>query len=240
MTTTTSQANSLTIIPLRGVRGMIADNMRKSLDEAAQLSHHADCDATALFETKARLAERDIRVSIEDLIAQAVITILTRHPAVNGRVEGREIQLNPSVHLSLAMTLPGNLLVAPTLFNAEQQSLQERSDARRELQERSDARRELQTRARSGKLSVPEMTGGTFTLSNLGLSRVRHFTPIVNLPQIAILGIGETRLKPWVMADGQVSMRRIIGLSLSFDHRALDGGPAGAFLSDLCEQIEQG
>jgi pyruvate dehydrogenase E2 component (dihydrolipoamide acetyltransferase) len=159
-----------------------------------------------------------------------VITILTRHPAVNGRVEGREIQLNPSVHLSLAMTLPGNLLVAPTLFNAEQQS----------LQERSDARRELQTRARSGKLSVPEMTGGTFTLSNLGLSRVRHFTPIVNLPQIAILGIGETRLKPWVMADGQVSMRRIIGLSLSFDHRALDGGPAGAFLSDLCEQIEQG
>jgi pyruvate dehydrogenase E2 component (dihydrolipoamide acetyltransferase) len=230
MTTTTSQANSLTIIPLRGVRGMIADNMRKSLDEAAQLSHHADCDATALFETKARLAERDIRVSIEDLIAQAVITILTRHPAVNGRVEGREIQLNPSVHLSLAMTLPGNLLVAPTLFNAEQQS----------LQERSDARRELQTRARSGKLSVPEMTGGTFTLSNLGLSRVRHFTPIVNLPQIAILGIGETRLKPWVMADGQVSMRRIIGLSLSFDHRALDGGPAGAFLSDLCEQIEQG
>ena len=228
--TTTSQANSLTIIPLRGVRGMIADNMRKSLDEAAQLSHHADCDATALFETKARLAERDIRVSIEDLIAQAVITILTRHPAVNGRVEGREIQLNPSVHLSLAMTLPGNLLVAPTLFNAEQQS----------LQERSDARRELQTRARSGKLSVPEMTGGTFTLSNLGLSRVRHFTPIVNLPQIAILGIGETRLKPWVMADGQVSMRRIIGLSLSFDHRALDGGPAGAFLSDLCEQIEQG
>jgi pyruvate dehydrogenase E2 component (dihydrolipoamide acetyltransferase) len=230
MTTTTSQANSLTIIPLRGVRGMIADNMRKSLDEAAQLSHHADCDATALFETKARLAERDIRVSIEDLIAQAVITILTRHPAVNGRVEGREIQLNPSVHLSLAMTLPGNLLVAPTLFNAEQQS----------LQERSDARRELQTRARSGKLSVPEMTGGTFTLSNLGLSRVRHFTPIVNLPQIAILGIGETRLKPWVMADGQISVRRIMGLSLSFDHRALDGGPAGAFLSDLCEQIEQG
>jgi pyruvate dehydrogenase E2 component (dihydrolipoamide acetyltransferase) len=230
MTTTTSQANSLTIIPLRGVRGMIADNMRKSLDEAAQLSHHADCDATALFETKARLAERDIRVSIEDLIAQAVITILTRHPAVNGRVEGREIQLNPSVHLSLAMTLPGNLLVAPTLFNAEQQS----------LQERSDARSELQTRARSGKLSVPEMTGGTFTLSNLGLSRVRHFTPIVNLPQIAILGIGETRLKPWVMADGQISVRRIMGLSLSFDHRALDGGPAGAFLSDLCEQIEQG
>lgn len=230
MSTSTVEAQSLNVIPLRGVRGMIADNMRKSLDEAAQLSHHADCDATALFETKARLAEQGIKVSIEDLIAQALISTLARHPDVNGRVEGREIQLNPAVHLSFAMTLPGNLLVAPTLFNADSQS----------LIERSDARRALQTRARSGKLSVPEMTGGTFTISNLGLSRVRHFTPIVNLPQIAILGIGETRLKPWVMPEGQISVRRIMGLSLSFDHRALDGGPAGAFLSDLCDQIEQG
>lgn len=230
MSTSTLEAQSLNVIPLRGVRGMIADNMRKSLDEAAQLSHHADCDATALFETKARLAEQGIKVSIEDLIAQALISTLARHPDVNGRVEGREIQLNPAVHLSFAMTLPGNLLVAPTLFNADSQS----------LMERSDARRALQTRARSGKLSVPEMTGGTFTISNLGLSRVRHFTPIVNLPQIAILGIGETRLKPWVMPEGQISVRRIMGLSLSFDHRALDGGPAGAFLSDLCDQIEQG
>lgn len=230
MSTSTLEAQSLKVIPLRGVRGMIADNMRKSLDEAAQLSHHADCDATALFETKARLAEQGIKVSIEDLIAQALITTLARHPDVNGRVEGREIQLNSAVNLSFAMTLPGNLLVAPTLFNTDSQS----------LMERSDARRELQTRARTGKLSVPEMTGGTFTISNLGLSRVRHFTPIVNLPQIAILGIGETRLKPWVMPDGQISVRRIMGLSLSFDHRALDGGPAGAFLSDLCDQIEQG
>jgi len=230
MSITASEAPSLNVIPLRGVRGMIADNMRKSLDEAAQLSHHADCDATALFETKARLAEQDIKVSVEDLIVQAVVATLARHPDVNGRVEGREIQLNPSVHLSLAMALPGNLLVAPTLFNACALS----------LTERSAARRELQTRARSGKLSVPEMTGGTFTVSNLGLSRVRHFTPIVNLPQIAILGIGETRLKPWVMEDGQISVRRIMGLSMSFDHRALDGGPAAAFLSDLCEQIEQG
>jgi pyruvate/2-oxoglutarate dehydrogenase complex dihydrolipoamide acyltransferase (E2) component len=230
MSTPTAETSDLKVIPLRGVRGMIADNMRRSLDEAAQLSHHADCDATALFATKARLAEQGIKVSIEDLIAQAVITTLARHADVNGRVEGREIQLSPAVHLSFAMALPGNLLVAPTLFNACSQS----------LEARSEARRELQSRARSGKLSVPEMTGGTFTLSNLGLSRVRHFTPIVNLPQIAILGIGETRLQPWVTPDGQISARRIMGLSLSFDHRALDGGPAGAFLSDLCDQIEQG
>ncbi|MBY4675023.1 dihydrolipoamide acetyltransferase family protein [Marinobacterium arenosum] len=218
------------VIPLRGVRGMIADNMRKSLDEAAQLTHHADCDATALFETKDRLAEQGVKVSIEDLIAQAVVAALGRHPELNGRVEQGEIRLSSRVHLSMAMALPGNLLVAPAIFDACELPLMERSAARRDLLQR----------ARSGKLSVTEMTGGTFTISNLGLSRVRHFTPIVNLPQIAILGIGETRRKPWVMKDGRIAVRRIMGLSLSFDHRAVDGAPAAAFLSDLCEQIEQG
>ncbi|MBR9882706.1 2-oxo acid dehydrogenase subunit E2 [Marinobacterium lacunae] len=219
-----------TRIPLRGMRGMIADNMRRSLDEAAQLTHHAECDATELFATKERLASQGIKVSIEDLIAQAVVTTLGQHPGLNGRVEQKEIQLYDEIHLSLAMALPGDLLVAPTIFNAGELSLMDRSVARKELAQR----------AKSGKLSVPEMTGGTFTLSNLGLSRVQFFTPIVNLPQIAILGIGETRLRPCVMPDHSIEARRIMGLSLSFDHRAVDGGPAAAFLSDLCTLIEKG
>ncbi|MBV1790169.1 2-oxo acid dehydrogenase subunit E2 [Marinobacterium sp. D7] len=218
------------IIPLRGMRGMIADNMRRSLDEAAQLTHHAECDASELFATKERLASQGIKVSIEDLIAQAVVTTLANHPDLNGRVEGKEIRLYDQIHLSYAMALPGNLLAAPTLFNAGELSLMDRSSARRELAER----------AKTGKLTVPEMTGGTFTLSNLGLSRVQLFTPIVNLPQIAILGIGETRLRPWVMPDHSIEPRRIMGLSLSFDHRAVDGAPAAAFLTELCTLIEKG
>ncbi|GGB78893.1 hypothetical protein GCM10011352_00640 [Marinobacterium zhoushanense] len=217
-------------IPLRGMRGMIADNMRRSLDEAAQLTHHAECDATELFATKERLASQGIKVSIEDLIAQAVVTTLANYPDLNGRVEGKEIRLYDEVHLSYAMALPGNLLAAPTLFNAGELSLMDRSNARRELAER----------AKTGKLTVPEMTGGTFTLSNLGLSRVQFFTPIVNLPQIAILGIGETRLRPWVMPDHSIEPRRIMGLSLSFDHRAVDGAPAAALLTELCTLIEKG
>ena len=106
------------IIPLRGMRGMIADNMRRSLDEAAQLTHHAECDATELFATKERLAHQGIKVSIEDLIAQAVVTTLLDHPDLNGRVEEKEIRLYDEIHLSLAMALPGNLLAAPTIFNA--------------------------------------------------------------------------------------------------------------------------
>ncbi|GGO81384.1 hypothetical protein GCM10011348_20290 [Marinobacterium nitratireducens] len=218
------------VIPLRGVRGMIADNMRKSLDEAAQLTHHADCDASALLATKARLGDQGVKVSMEDLIAHAVVAVLGRHPDLNGRVEAREIRLNPQIHLSMAMALPGNTLVAPAIFDAGNLSLMDRSAARKALQQR----------ARSGKLTVPEMTGGTFTISNLGLSRVRHFTPIVNLPQIAILGIGETRQRPWVSEDGELAVRPVMGLSLSFDHRALDGAPAADFLSDLCRQIERG
>lgn len=218
------------VIPLRGMRGMIADNMRRSLDEAAQLTHHAECDATELFATKARLADKGVKVSIEDLIAQALVTALGEHPDLNGRVEEKEIRLSDAIHLSFAMALPGNLLAAPALFNAGELSLMERSAARKELAQR----------AKNGKLTVPEMTGGTFTLSNLGLSRVQHFTPIVNLPQIAILGIGETRIKPWIMPDLSIEPRRVMGLSLSFDHRAVDGAPAAAFLTDLCHLIEKG
>lgn len=224
------QADPGRVIPLRGMRGMIADNMRRSLDQAAQLTHHAECDASALFATKKRLAEQGIKVSVEDLVAQAVVTTLANHPDLNGRVEDKEIRLYDQVHLSFAMALPGNLLAAPTLFNAQEMS----------LPARSDARRALATRAKAGQLSVPEMTGGTFTLSNLGLSRVQFFTPIINLPQIAILGIGETRKRPWVQPDGSLAICPVMGLSLSFDHRAVDGAPAAAFLTDLCNLIERG
>lgn len=226
----TLQSDPGRVIPLRGMRGMIADNMRRSLDQAAQLTHHAECNASALLATKKRLAEQGIKVSVEDLVAEAVVTTLAKHPHLNGRVEDKEIRLHEPVHLSFAMALPGNLLAAPTLFNAQQLS----------LADRSSARRELAARARTGKLTVPEMTGGTFTLSNLGLSRVQFFTPIINLPQIAILGIGETRQRPWVQPDGSLRVCPLMGLSLSFDHRAVDGAPAAAFLTDLCNLIERG
>lgn len=217
------------VIPLKGMRGMIADNMRRSLDEAAQLSHHADCDLSALLAHKEQLAAQAIKVSVEDLLCDCLVRALQRHPALNGRVEEREVRLTKAIHLSVAIALPGNLLVAPTIFNADTCS----------LAERSVARKDLIARARVGKLSVAEMTKGTFTVSNLGLSRVRYFTPIINIPQIAILGIGQTVKRPWVMADGSVGVRSMMGLSLTFDHRAVDGGPAADFLSTLCELIEQ-
>lgn len=219
---------AVTVVPMRGMRSMIAKNMRTSLDEAAQLTHHSECDATPLFEKKKQLAESGVKVSIEDLISYAVIQTLKKHPALNGRLEEKEIRQSEQVNLSIAMALPGNLLVAPALFDAGSYSIKELYQQRQKLKDK----------AFSNKLTKDEIFGGTFTITNLGLSRVKHFTPIINLPQLAILGVGEARKQPWVMADGSIEARTIMGLSLTFDHRAVDGAPAADFLTALCNEIE--
>ena len=219
--------DGIKVVPLRGVRAMIADKMQKSLAEAAQLTHHAECDATALNAKKAALAEAGGKVSVEDLLIETVVTVLQRHPDLNGTVEGKEIHLSKSVDLSVAMALPGNLLVAPAMFEAQDKNL---------LEMRA-ARQDLSARAKTNKLSVTEMTKGTFSISNLGLSRVHHFTPILNTPQIAILGVG-CAVNRAVEGENGIELRPHIGLSLTFDHRAVDGAPAADFLTDLCNTIE--
>ena len=223
-----SDNNITNVIPLKGLRGMIASNMRRSLDEAAQLTHHAECELDALLTYKETLAGSGTKVSIEDLLADCVVRTLAKHPGLNGRIEDKEIRQYRNVHLGFAIALPGDKLIAPVVFDANEMSLTERADARKNMLER----------ARKGDLSVPEMTAGTFTLSNLGRSRVRFFTPIINLPQLAILGIGETYARPVENSDGQWETRRFMGLSLTFDHRGVDGGPAAEFLSDLCGEID--
>lgn len=216
------------IVPLRGMRAMIADKMRRSIGETAQLTHHADCCAGGLLAWKAALTEAGTRVSVEDLILDRVVATLLRHPELNGTLKERAVHLSAAIHLSVAMALPGNLLVAPAIFDSDKMT----------PEMRASARRELSLRARNNRLTVPEMTGGTFTVSNLGLSRVRYFTPILNTPQIAILGVGRIQETPWSDGNGGIGLRPIMGLSLTFDHQAVDGAPAAAFLSDLCEAIE--
>jgi pyruvate/2-oxoglutarate dehydrogenase complex dihydrolipoamide acyltransferase (E2) component len=208
---------------------MIADKMVKSLQEAAQLTHHAHCRANALLAERTVWADRGDKVSVEDLLIHRVVRTLARHPGINGRVEGREVHLHRAINVSVAIALPGNLLVAPALFDAEGKS----------VPELRAARQDLVGRAKANKLSVTEMTGGTFTVSNLGLTRVETFTPILNAPQIGILGVGCMVDRPLRRADGSIDLEPYIGLSLTFDHRAVDGAPAANFLGDLCRAIEQ-
>lgn len=206
---------------------MIADKMLASLQGAAQLTHHARADMTALMAAKAQAKADGVSLSVEDLLMGAVVQTLKDHSDINGRLEGRDVHLPDAIDLGVAIALPGNLLAAPAIFGAGEMSLAELRAARRDLSER----------ARTNKLTVAEMTGGTFTISNLGLSRVEQFTPILNTPQIAILGIGcavETAVR-----DGDALVwKTFAGLSLTFDHRAIDGAPAADFLTALCTTIE--
>ncbi|MEO0322911.1 MAG: 2-oxo acid dehydrogenase subunit E2 [Myxococcota bacterium] len=217
------------VIPLRGVRGMVATKMLASATGTAPVTHHADADVSGLAARKESLGELGRKVSVEDLVLEAVVESLGRHPWLNGRVEGREVHLESRVHLSVAIALADNGLVAPTIFDAhllDAEGLRER-------------RRDLAARAATNELRVPEMSGGTFTVSNLGRSRVRAFTPILNAPQIAILGIGRTERVATPGSAGELVWKPRMGLSLTFDHRAVDGAPAAAFLDDLCETLER-
>ncbi|MBR9862257.1 MAG: 2-oxo acid dehydrogenase subunit E2 [Rhodobacteraceae bacterium] len=216
------------VIPLKGVRGMIADAMVKSLATGAQLTHHGSADATALLAEKARLGTAGTKVSVEDLLMLALVRALKKHPEANGRVDGREVHLSDTVDLSVAIALPGNLLVAPAMTGADAM----------DVSALRAARQDLAARARINKLTVTEMTGGTFTVSNLGLTRVEHFTPIINASQICILGIGCMTDRAMRSAEGGIELRPHVGLSLTFDHRALDGAPAGDLLTTICEEIE--
>lgn len=217
------------VVSLKGVRGMIADRMVDSLQTAAQLTHHGSADATALMAEKARLEEAGTKVSVEDLLMLAVVRALKKNPEANGRVESREVHLSDDVDLSVAIALPGNLLVAPAIFAADTM----------DVSELRTARQDLAARAKTNKLSVTEMTGGTFTISNLGLTRVEHFTPIINIPQICILGIGRMTDRAVRAPEGGIELRPHVGLSLTFDHRAIDGAPAGYLLTTICNEIEE-
>lgn len=217
-------------VPLKGMRKMIAAKMLESLQTTAQLTHHAECRLDALKARRAELKAAGSAVSVQDLVLLKVIETLKAHPGLNATLADEVIHHHAAVHLGLAIPLPGDLLVAPALFNAEQLDGEELCQARKALVDK----------ALASKLSVKELTGATFTVSNLGLSRVHHFTPVLNPPQVAILGIGGVQRRLELSASGALVEAEWLGLSLTFDHRAVNGAPAADFLEDLCRRIEEG
>jgi len=215
-------------VPLKGMRKMIAAKMLESLQTTAQLTHHAECRLDALKARRAELKAEGSAVSVQDLLLLKVIETLKAHPGLNATLDGEVIEHHTAVHLGLAIPLPGDLLVAPALFDAD------RLDGEGLYQ----ARKALADKALAGKLSVKELTGATFTVSNLGLSRVHHFTPVLNPPQVAILGVGGIQRRLELGPSGELVEVEWMGLSLTFDHRAVNGAPAADFLDDLCRRIE--
>jgi len=214
-------------IPIAGVRKVIFKNMHLSLATQAQLTLHTEASAAAMLRLRSRLNAAGAKVSYNAVIVKVIAQALKQHPLVNASVDGEMIKVWRQVHVGVAMDL-GRGLIVPKVRNAESKSIREIS---------ADIDRLVEA-AKAGSLALDDLTLGTFTLTNLGAWDIDDFTPIVNHPESAILGVGRVVEKP-VARNGQVVVEPRIALSLSFDHRIIDGAPGAAFLKTIKDFIEE-
>jgi pyruvate dehydrogenase E2 component (dihydrolipoamide acetyltransferase) len=220
-----------TVLPMAGIRKIIADNMQASLQSAAQLTVFVEVDVTetaALRETYLARNRKnpDYRLSYNDIIAFAVCRALRRHPIMNATLREDGIHVHEHINLGVAVSLDEGLIV-PNVKQAETCGLED-------LKARV---REVSGRARQGGLTMDEITGGTFTISNVSMLGVDGFTPILNPPETGILGVGRVVEKPAVH-KGEIGIRKMMTLSLTFNHMVTDGGPAMSFLRTLADMLE--
>lgn len=211
-------------IPLRGRRGTIANRMVSSLQTAAQLTSIVELDVGPLIELRGRLNEAGAspRVGITSLVVHLVARALRNHRVLNSRVTETDVELLTEINVAVAVDTPDGL-VAPVVIGAD----------RLTLVEINDRITDLVTRARSGTLTPDDMANGTFTVSNGGIHPVDITTAILNPPQCGILWIGRIRDRPVVVSGGAIAVRPTLQACLTFDHRAVDGAPAAAFLGTL-------
>jgi len=209
-------------VPMRGMRRTIADRMTHSLRESAQLTITTEADVTPAVELRASLS-RDFDFTYTDLLIQAAARALVRHPRMNARLAGDAIEMRDEVNVGMAVALDDGLIV-PVIHGADRKPVREIAALTRDFGER----------ARSGKLKLEDVSGGTFTITNLGTFGIDAFTPIINPGEIGILGVGRIVEKPAVRG-GEIVRRWMMTLSLTFDHRLIDGAPAAAFLRTVIE-----
>lgn len=211
--------------PLSGRRKIIAERMLRSIQQSAQLTLTTEVDAAALVAARAACQAR-MEISYTDLLAWITARALKQHPALNATLEGDRLRCHEAIHLGLAVAVEDGLLV-PVLRDAGQLTLAQIAAQSRRLIER----------ARSGAAAPGELSGSTFSLTNLGAYEIDAFTPILNPPEVGILGVGRIR-EAIVPRSGQPALGHLMVLSLTFDHRAVDGAPAAAFLQTVKRLVE--
>ncbi|MEV5686118.1 dihydrolipoamide acetyltransferase family protein [Streptomyces sp. NPDC052164] len=221
-------------IPLRGVRGAVADKLSRSRSEIPDATCWVDADATELMAARAAMnaaggPSAGPKVSVLALLARICTAALARFPELNSTVDlaAREIVRLPGVHLGFAAQTERGLVV-PVVRDAHARNVESIGD---EIARLTEA-------ARTGALTPAQLTGGTFTLNNYGVFGVDGSTPIINHPEAAMLGVGRIMAKPWVH-NGELAVRQVVQLSLTFDHRVCDGGTAGGFLRYVADCVEQ-
>jgi pyruvate dehydrogenase E2 component (dihydrolipoamide acetyltransferase) len=209
------------IIPLSGFRKTSAERVSASFKTAPHSTIMMEVDVS-----KAGGLHEKLQVSYTAILVEAVAKALLEQPMINSTLDGNQIKIFEDVNVGLAVATEYGLVV-PVIRNADKKSLKEIDTAIKELTEK----------ARLGKLTKEELTGGTFTVTNLGMYGVEFFTPIINPPEAAILGVGKIVEKP-VVVDGKVEVKPLMTLSLSYDHRIVDGAPAAKFLQKIKHYME--
>ena len=220
---------------LTNIRKLIARSMYESLHNSAQLTHHLSADVRKLLALREEIKKsqkadpNNPNITLNDMICWAVVRSLEKFPEVNSHFLGDSIKTFKKVHLALAVDTPRGLMV-PVLKNADDLS----------LKGLSNNLRVLANACRNGGIDPDLLQGsaGSFTVSNLGNYGVEMFTPIINMPQVAILGVNTIIQRPADIGGGIIAFVPYIGLSLTYDHRAIDGGPATLFLKEIKNQIE--
>jgi pyruvate dehydrogenase E2 component (dihydrolipoyllysine-residue acetyltransferase) len=219
-------------IPLRGMRGRVAERMFQSWNMIPRVTEvmQVDMSATVAFR-EAMLGQWEqqygLRISLNDMITKAVAMALRRQPRLNATLVDQEVRLHDSVNVGIAVNLDEGLIV-PVIFNTDQKDLGQIAREGRDLAEK----------ARAGRLQLDDISDGTFTITNLGTTGIELFTPIINPPQVAILGVGMVQRRPIVVGDA-LAIRPSVYLSLVFDHRAVDGVPAANFLQEVKRLLEK-
>jgi len=210
------------VIPLSGFRKTSAERVSLSFKTAPHSTVVMEVDVS-----KAAELHEKLQVSYTTILVAAVAKALKENAIINSTLEGNQIKIFDDVNVGVAVATKHGLVV-PVIHNADRKSLKEIDLAIKELTEK----------AREGKLAKEELTGGTFTITNLGMYGVEFFTPIINPPEAAILGVGNITEKP-VAINGRVEVKPKTMLSLSYDHRIVDGAPAAEFLRKIKEKIEK-
>ena len=221
-------SDATTIVPLKGIRGVIARSLTSAW-QAPRVAQGLDVEMSAvLARVKTEREATGTKISITHAVLRAAALTLREHPSVNGTVSDQTVEHWAAVNLGIAVNTPFGVVV-PVLMQADSFNLGE-------LEQRVGA---LAGSARAGKLPASAYQRGTFTVSTLGTTGIDWFTPVLNPPQIAILGIGRVAERA-VVISGQVVARPMMTLTLVFDHRALDGHPAGLFLGALAQRLAAG
>ncbi|MFF0163183.1 dihydrolipoamide acetyltransferase family protein [Streptomyces sp. NPDC005263] len=228
--TTTAPSPAGTRVPLKGIRGAVADKLSRSRREIPDATCWVDADATELMRARTAMNASDgPKISLLALLARICTSALARWPELNSTVdtEAREVVRLDQVHLGFAAQTERGLVV-PVVRDAHT----------RDAESLTAEFARLTEAARAGTLTPRELTGGTFTLNNYGVFGVDGSTPIINHPEAAMLGVGRIVPKPWVH-EGELAVRQVVQLSLTFDHRVCDGGTAGGFLRYVADCVEQ-